>query len=217
MCCNSVIDRRFGHQVNHIIVGNLGNLEIVLMAYDDGDVIAYYTHAIARCIKGSGDHPRGASACNTRPTTHVKPFFHDNVALTAWGLAIHSQSRLIAVGSNYHEVTVFAFAVSRSNVAVPDTEEVVDDSPAVASGQTALELEKHYRSRTRTWKITLPLGPSGHNVPNLDFVDDAIGEADKVAAIDIWGNVWLLDIWKVGSVPIQWQDDPGAGRGDMRG
>ncbi|KAL2261717.1 hypothetical protein VTK26DRAFT_3515 [Humicola hyalothermophila] len=216
--CESVIDRTFGHQVNHIIVGNLGDLEIVLMAYDDGDVIAYYTHAIVRCIKANSDHLRGTSACYTRPATHLKPCFHENVGISAWGLAIHEQSRLIAVGSNHHEVTVFALAVSHSGVAVELPE--VDRSPLVPSGQTALELEKHFRSRTRTWKITLPLGPTGHNIPNIDFINDEDGEAERVAAIDIFGTVWLLDIWKIGTMPIRWRDDSGAGRvnhGNVRG
>ena len=38
------IDQTFPHSVNHIKLGNLGDFEILLMACDDGDVIAYYTH-----------------------------------------------------------------------------------------------------------------------------------------------------------------------------
>jgi hypothetical protein len=40
----------------------------------------------------------------------VNRFFHENVGITAWGLAIHEQSRLLAVGSNHREVTVFMHA-----------------------------------------------------------------------------------------------------------
>jgi hypothetical protein len=69
-----------GHNVNHIIVGNLGVLEIVLMACDDGDVIAYYTHTIQAAIKSPGNQP-------------IRPFFHENVGISAWGLAVHSKSR----------------------------------------------------------------------------------------------------------------------------
>jgi hypothetical protein len=187
-------------------VGNLGNLEIVLVGYDDGDVAAYYTHAIVRCLKATSDQSRGTGACRARQTLHPKPFFHENVGKSAWGLAIHEQSRLIAVGSNLHEVTVFAFAVNRNKAAVKFPE--VDNSPRVATGQTALELQKQFQSRTRTWRITLPLGHTGNNIPNLDFIDDEAGEADKVAAIDIAGSVWILDIWKIGALPIHWRDDP---------
>lgn len=34
------------HGINNIKVGDLGNLEILLVACDDGDVIAFYTHLI---------------------------------------------------------------------------------------------------------------------------------------------------------------------------
>ena len=206
ICCGGVQDKVFPHQINHMAVGNLGNLEIVLVGYDDGDVAAYYTHAIVRCVKATSDQSRGTGACRARQTLHPKPFFHENVGKSAWGLAIHEQSRLIAVGSNLHEVTVFAFAVNRNKATVRFPE--VDNSPRVATGQTALELQKQFQSRTRTWRITLPLGHTGNNIPNLDFIDDEAGEADKVAAIDIAGNVWILDIWKIGALPIHWRDDP---------
>ncbi|KAK4202450.1 CRT10-domain-containing protein [Triangularia verruculosa] len=192
------LDRRFSHQINNMIVGNLGNLEIVLFAFDDGDVGAYYTHTLVHWIKtfpkqdGTGPSPRHSP----RP----KMFFHENVSLSAWGLAIHQQSCLIAVGSNRHEVTVFAFALPRQEGV--DAVDEKDESPEIWTGQTALQLQKHLQSRTRTWKITLPLATSGHNIPSLSFLDDEHGNADKVAAIDIWGVVWLLDIWKIGTEPI---------------
>ncbi|GAB1310082.1 CRT10-domain-containing protein [Madurella fahalii] len=199
------IDPAFGHQINHIIVGNLGNLEIVLFAYDDGDVTAYYTHAIARCIAANSDHGHAPGRGHSR-AAHPKPFFHDNVGKSAWGLGVHERSRLIAVGSNLHEVTVFAFAVSDNKVTIRSPE--ADHSPSVLNDQTALELQRHFQSRTRTWRITLPLGPQGNNIPNLAFVDDEAGEADKVVAVDIYGNAWLLDIWKIGAVPVHWPDYP---------
>lgn len=175
-------------------MGNLGNLEIVLFAYDDGDVMAYYTHAIARCIAAGGDHGRSSSRGRAR-AAHPKPFLHDNVGKSAWGLAVHEQSRLIAVGSNLHEVTVFAFAVARDKAA--------DESLPV---QGPAALQRYFRKRTRTWRITLPLGPQGSNIPNLDFVDDEAGEAEKVVAVDIYGQAWILDIWEVGSCPVRWRD-----------
>jgi len=184
--------------MNSIIVGNLGNLEIIFFAFDDGDVGAYYTHAIARCIKANSgqSHNSGTPPRQTPP----KEFFHDNVGLSAWGLAIHERSRLLAVSSNRHEVTVFAFATnddpSRSRPPEQDT------SPKTWSGQTALELEKHFQSRTRTWRIVLPAGPEGRNMPSIAFCDDETGYADKVVAIDIDGNTWIFDIWKIGGFPI---------------
>lgn len=198
------LDHRFPHQINHIIVGNLGDLEIVLFAYDDGDAAAYYTHSIVRCIRAHSDQTRGVTASPSRQIAHPKLFFHENVGKSAWGLAIHEQSRLVAVSSNLHEVTVFAFALSHANS--PVTFPAVDDSPTLPCGQTAFELQRHFRSRTRTWRIILPLSRAGNNIPNVTFIDDEAGEAEKVAAIDIIGNVWLLDIWKIGEPPVRWQD-----------
>jgi vacuolar-type H+-ATPase subunit C/Vma6 len=40
------IDNNNPHSVNHMILGNLGNYEVLLMACDDGDVIAYYIHLL---------------------------------------------------------------------------------------------------------------------------------------------------------------------------
>lgn len=201
-----VIDKRFPHQINHIIVGNLGDIEIVLLAYDDGDVAAYYTHAVARSIKAhAGDDVR-RSGGRPRPAAHLRPFFHENVGKSAWGLAIHERSRLIAVGSNLHEVTVFAFALTSTAVVYnyPDW----DVSPRTRCGQTAVALERHLRSRTRTWRIVLPLSHAGSNIPNVTFMDDEHGEADRVVAIDVAGNVWLLDIWSLGTYPLRWPKAP---------
>ncbi|KAK3336160.1 hypothetical protein B0T19DRAFT_436959 [Cercophora scortea] len=206
------IDKAFGHQMNHIIVGNLGNFEVVFFAYDDGDVGAYYTHDIARCILANSEPRHGVGGARLAVP---KQFFHENVGISAWGLAIHEKSRLLAVSSNRYEVTVFAFAMTSTNWMQNSSDDTgVDDSPKVWSGQTALELEKHFKSRTRTWRIVLPLGPLGHNIPNIAFCDDEEGNASEVVAVDIRGNTWILDIWKIGSFPIQYP--PTANRGQTR-
>ncbi|KAL2165514.1 hypothetical protein VTH06DRAFT_814 [Thermothelomyces fergusii] len=210
--CGGALDRRFPHQINHIIVGNLGDLEIVLMAYDDGDVVAYYTHAIVRSVKVSNGQARSQGASSSRQGTPPKPFFHENVGKSAWGLAIHSKSRLIAVSSNLHEVTVFAFALKTGTpdlFAIPAQE----PSPRTTSGLPALQLQKHLQERSRTWRIILPTGRRGNNIPNICFLDDEEGNADKVVAIDIVGTVWILDIWNVGTQPIRW---PGIHTGESR-
>lgn len=202
--CGGALDQRFPHQINHIIVGNLGDLEILLFAYDDGDVTAYYTHSIVRCIRAQCDQVRTSTGCPVRQASHPKPFFHENVGKSAWGLAIHQRSRLIAVGSNLHEATVFAFALAHTNVAAKFPEH--DNSPKVACGQTAFELQRHFLARTRMWRIILPLGRGGTNLPNVSFMEDEAGEAEKVVAIDVNNNMWLLDIWKIGAVPVRWPD-----------
>lgn len=41
----------------------------------------------------------------------LKPIFQSNVGLSAWGLAVHSQARIIAVSANTHNITIFRFAL----------------------------------------------------------------------------------------------------------
>lgn len=41
------LDDRFPHSVNNMLIGNLGNKEILLFCSDDGDVTAYYTDLLA--------------------------------------------------------------------------------------------------------------------------------------------------------------------------
>lgn len=179
-------------------MGSLGDVEIVAFAYDDGDVAAYYTHMIVHHISSTDESGRRPPIPSTQLTP--QPFFHDNVGVSAWGLAIHTKSRLIAVSSNKHEVTVYAFALTRAPARSVDSQEP-EGSPLTWSGQTAVELEKHVQSRTRTWKIVLPLGINGNNIPSIAFVEDGQGYAEKVAAQDIYGQTWLLNIWKIGAQP----------------
>lgn len=44
-------------------------------------------------------------------------------------------------------------------------------------------------------------GPMGGNIPNVAFTNDTNGEAEKVAAVDIHGNLWLMDIWRLNGCP----------------
>ena len=204
------IDRSFPHQMNQLVVGNLGDLEVLLFAYDDGDVGAYYTHTIARAIMANTELRQGLGTPGARPVV-PRQFFTENVGQSAWGLAIHDKSRLLAVSSNRHEVTVFAFAMSTRPGSGPvlseNQESGVDTSPMLWCGQTALALERDFQSRTRTWRIVLPIGIDGHNIPTIAFADNEIGEAEHIVALDINDNTWILDIWRIGTSPVLY---PGA-------
>lgn len=183
------------------------------MAYDDGDVVAYYTHLFANALENGSRTLSGDFAPSAPHAALIKPFLIDNVGHSAWGIAIHEKSRLLAVGCNKHDVTVFALATQKdgpeqpdfmdvdSGPAVPETPGLQPEPPILWSGQTPMELEKHFRSRTRTWRIVLPLSSSGNNIPTVAFIDDEDGNADKVLAADISGNTWILDIWKIGGFP----------------
>ncbi|OHE97859.1 hypothetical protein CORC01_06894 [Colletotrichum orchidophilum] len=175
---------RFHHQINHVAIGFLGREEILVSVYDDGSVFAYYIRQIAGYIE------RIASGCRN-PNPVPTYFFRENVGISAWGIAIHQKSRLIAISSNKREVTVFAFGLSR----LPEDME--------SQARPLDYCERSVLKRKRNWRICIPLGDGGHNIPNLSLWDDPQGFAEKVVANDIYGTTWILDIWKVGTAPFK--------------
>ncbi|PVH88445.1 hypothetical protein DL98DRAFT_509155 [Cadophora sp. DSE1049] len=208
------IDQIRPHNVNNMKVGKLGDFEILLIACDDGDLIAFYTRLLEREVEEGGPHCSEGDG----PISYTQPFFHDNVGISAWGLAIHQVSRLIAVGSNHREVTVF--------------------QPALAVGYNRETGSRYFQERTGSpwpgrsfptgasrftpvWKLDfgsealgefeqkdcrlrLPLGPSGSNVPSIDFVSDENGEASVVLATDVNGKLWSLNLSQ--REPLEWPE-----------
>ena len=188
-----------------MIVGDLGDVEILLMAFDDGDVIAYYTEHIVEYL---GSKWRGHP---TRSPKKPTPFFRETVGLSAWGLAIHAQARLIAVSSNLAEVTVFAPALCKmyraTNLqpgekfhATPDEIEEVPAFHAGRDGSSKLKSALHKRSRN--WRILLPLGRGGKNIPSIAFVNND-DRPCMIMATDIDGCIWLLNIWEPNCHPLK--------------
>lgn len=101
------LDPREPHTINNLVVQFLGNEEVVAVVRDDGDVEAYLTRHVYQAVqkRAESGNTLGAKADD------VRAFFHNNVGISAWGLAVHSEARMIAVSSNAHEVRVFAFAL----------------------------------------------------------------------------------------------------------
>jgi len=97
------------HAVNNIIIADLGKDEIVLCACDDGDVVAYWTRGIQNAIKRSQEE----DAIMGGTAEEMRPMFHQNVGESAWGLAVHKESRKVAVSSNTTEITIFEFALAQ--------------------------------------------------------------------------------------------------------
>jgi hypothetical protein len=190
------IDRINGHNVNHIVIGNLGELEIVLVACDDGDVIAYFTNSIQTVILSPGTW------------SSMRPFFHENVESSAWGLAIHSKSRMIGVSSNKREVVIFRFGCYEEDAHSGKTKSEVSDeehlhllSGNIVTTQlnstafpTVTEVDPGIR--WNNFRKCLKLGPEGHNIPSIDFANDSDGNASSILATDINGNLWIMDIWR---------------------
>ncbi|KAH6666558.1 hypothetical protein B0J14DRAFT_194024 [Halenospora varia] len=214
------IDHDHPHCVNHLIVGNIGQHEIILLATDDGDVLVYYTHLFQAEIKSDLGLARSSKSSGTRP------LLHENVGSSAWGLAIHEQSRLVAVSSNLREITVFGFAIHKPDEFEDngdvDLNNLHSESPPLLELESAsaskkdsplskLEEEASTKSdifpgltkrptsaldsRKTGYRITVPLGLRGHNIPTIDFASNLEGEAEMILAGDILGNLWRFSIW----------------------
>lgn len=178
------------HQANHIIVGQLGYEEVLVAAYDDGDVVVYYTREIADQVARRADLSALSSVITASDTT-PNPIFESNVGHSAWGLAVHARSRLIAVSCNRHDITIFALALDPS--AAPQSRVAAASRPPVRNSSPA---EALVRLRTRNWTIVVGLGSSANNLPSIAFLDDRRGFAEKISAIDINGLCWVADIYK---------------------
>ena len=186
------IDENHPHSMNHMIVGSFGDLEILLVACDDGDMLAFYTHMFQAEIENPQHGTR------VRNFDEIEPFLHENVGCTAWGLAIHQQSRLIAVSSNLKEVTIFAMATNGRY----DTDDLLDDIDDYESFPELKEFDDNsrphsFRDRTHNFSLRLRLGNFANNIPAIAFVSREDGEASDIVACDI--NGWVVCVYCLAS------------------
>ena len=56
------IDPRRPHAINHLVIGDLGSQEILVVACDDGDVVAYTVRNITRAMEKKVENYSGESA-----------------------------------------------------------------------------------------------------------------------------------------------------------
>lgn len=191
------VDSGDPYLINHLITGCLGHEEIVLACYDNGDVVAYYTKEVA-------DHVAATFSARKPPVDPpppvLKPFLHENVGKSAWGLAVHARSRLIAVSSNLHEVTIFALGLSQTPQQAPGGSA---ERGGAGSQQAVDYVHKSVLKRKRNWRILIIFGSECNNIPNVAFMDDKDGFAEKIVAQDISGPCWVADIWKSCTRPIK--------------
>jgi len=142
--------------------------------------------------------------------TNYQSFFAENVGDSAWGLAIHSQSRLIAVGSNAHEIQVFAFALSASAYdkasSIEETQRPKPYLPPAARCvrfpeaklSEVLKMDSGKVIRDQNFRLVFKLGALGDNIPSVAFSDSTEGDADTIIAADIRGALWFFRLWEDG-------------------
>jgi hypothetical protein len=115
-------------------------------------------------------------------------FFHENVGSSAWGLAIHTKSRLIAASCNHRHITVFMPAYTSDGE--------IDAATLPITVYTEVpEIPRLSSRRQFNTKKVYKLGTEGHNVPSVDFAGDSNGDACSVLGCDITGNLWIFGFY----------------------
>lgn len=204
------LDPRSPHTINHMVVGDLGTEEIVLVSTDSGNVTAYFTQTIDQAIRKD---PYRFNTNARSDYVGVRPFFTQWVHESAWGLAIHTKARMIAVSANTPnhtlnddpcaKITVFAFALAEGqDEDEADVDELLEYSehgrqPDWEEWQ-ADRAEPDPPPRDKNYKITLG-GVDGHgqNVPSISFVNtDEDLEGEWLLSTDIDGEMKMWQIWR---------------------
>lgn len=210
------IDSHYAHNINHILVDDLGSEEIVLVSTDSGNLTAYFTKAIDDAIRKD---PYRFSTNARSDYVGVRAFFAQWVYESAWGLSIHSKARMIAVSANTpnnipsddpcSKITVFAFALTENNesentiLQIDDDENIGLDVSELAKQQDWEEWDcrgpdSSLPPRDRNYKITLG-GLEGHNdnIPSISFVNtDDDPDGRWILSTDIRGEMKMWEIWQ---------------------
>ncbi|KAI9779494.1 MAG: hypothetical protein M1835_004681 [Candelina submexicana] len=209
-------DHDYPHAVNNLLVAHLGEQEVLACVCDDGDVVVYHTRAIIEAVR------RRSKSTYEDEEYHqeIRTFLVDNVRLSAWGLAIHTAGRMLAVSSNTGDITVFAFALaltdehdggatdlSQDDFDEVDRESAWDefdetnsdssyDAAYLSAPTSSLRqiTEPSPNNRAKNKRITL----SGNdtNIPNIAFCNSAEDpEGRWLSSTDIEGYLIIWDIW----------------------
>lgn len=182
------INSRRPHAINNLIVQRLGREEALAVVRDDGDVDAYFTRHINQAIKR---HSQPGNTLGVRGAD-LKCFFQRNVGKSAWGLAIHSEARMIAVSSNNLEVTVFTFALAQRDDDESFEDDSGDDEQIYYSGSGLIPPPDRKRDDTRI------IANGKANIPNIAFCNTGHDPTGRwLISTDITGLVRSWDIHKL--------------------
>ncbi|KAL4884051.1 hypothetical protein BJY04DRAFT_183851 [Aspergillus karnatakaensis] len=191
------------HEINSILVDDLGREEVLLLVTDSGNVCGYRVEAICSALK------RAAESGKPRPlkTTEVDPFFIEYVGSSAWGLAIHKFARLIAVSANTGLVTVFAFALVDSSpekgndedVSLGEAEEFTDNGQSwlhIKNDDQLNQLQQSTPDKRRTQNIKMNYTGHFTNIPSVTFLNSDIDpNGTWMVSTDIENKVIVWKVW----------------------
>lgn len=194
------------HDVNQIIVDDLGDEETLACVCDDGDVLLYHVVAIARAIQlraepGPAESRQDPSADEGRGPRNAKPFFHINVGKSAWGVTMHKAARMLAVSNNRHVIDVIAFALRQpssrsssrsSSFSEEDRMAVVTDQPFSAGAVSSSPRSRSPPANNRH----VELRGHEHNIPSVAFCNNRYDpNGEWLVSVDVDGVMIVWDIW----------------------
>ncbi|RMX95697.1 hypothetical protein D0867_13401, partial [Hortaea werneckii] len=193
------LDPHEPHSINHLIVQHLGRDEVIATVRDDGDVEAILVRHIVQAIRrrAEPDNAIGAVA------DEIKPIFQSNVGISAWGLAIHSEARIIATSSNAHEVRVFKFGLLHD--VGNDDDEPSDHGEEEVPESDSTNAAGH-RDDRRQMDVTQRVLNGDANIPYISFCntgDDPEGR--WLLTTDISGYCRVMDLHGLSGVDVTTQ------------
>ncbi|KAK0352282.1 hypothetical protein LTR91_021804 [Friedmanniomyces endolithicus] len=171
------LDSREPHTINNLIVQYLGNDEVVATVRDDGDVDALLVRHVLQAIERRAEAGNGLGVV----ANELRPVFQSNVGISAWGLAIHQDARILATSSNAHEVRVFKFGLLQEDGHSPL--HASDESPDTEG------------SDSRTMDVTQRVLNGNANIPCIAFCntgDDPEGR--WLLTTDVSGYCRVMDL-----------------------
>ena len=204
------------HAVNHLIIGDIGDEEVLVLACDDGDVISYTVRSISLAIDEGAEtvfepdpyenqklkRYRQSGWANlvlpvidpsrTLPFRVMAAWFHENVGASAWGLATHKANRLLAVSSNTKDINIFAPSLSPNR-----------NGAFTSRNPPSQRIERYMACKTwsssplkdRSLGRKLVLHGHGANIPNIAFCDNALDpEGRYLVSTDIDGYTFAWDM-----------------------
>ena len=210
------ISVHFPHAMNSLVVGDLGQEEILLLATDSGNVAAYRTEHIHAAIQ---DRARSNNTQNPEASgAQVECFFTDWVGESAWGLAIHKYARLIAVSANTSDITVYAFALVERSVD-SDSDEGTSSTRSGRKSQSEwlsittpaqyAKLRRWSPQRRRARNLRLTLYGHATNIPNISFLNsDLDPEGNWLFSTDIDNKLLAWRLWDRPKPVHIWDFDP---------
>ena len=170
------LDPSHPHNVNHLMVAFLGVEEIFLVTCDDGDVLGYRIDEIQQAI----ERRRESDCPRTVYGNDVRHFFLENVGKSAWGLAVHTEARKIAVSANTYCVKVFEFGLASK-----------DEEKDQQQASDGVEMSPSPRDQDRSYILS---GQHG-NIPCVAFCNTGEDpEGRFLACGDITGITYIWDL-----------------------